>query len=189
MVSSRICLAAVRVALLAAGLMLLPGCWVKANQPGSNSQPMTKVQDASTGQKSQPDLVVVPPSPGPTQPIFSEVIDPCASKLQDIEGALLSYYIAKRTFPARLEEAAPFVDPGKKADFLCPLCNKPYVYLPPGGTAAAGQVLAFAPVPDKDGKYRVIKMRPAAGNVMGSLPDVVTMSPDEMKPYLSRVPQ
>ena len=118
--------------------------------------------------------------------MFSEVIDPCAAKLQDIEGAILNYYVVKHTFPARLEDTAPFFDPGKQADFNCPLCKKPYVYLPPGGTAVAGQVLAFAPVPDKDGKYRAIKMRPAAGNVMNSLPDVVTMTPEEMKPYLSR---
>lgn len=183
-------LSALQISGLAAAILfsqvLLTGC-VKVKKDDAGT-PVTRVEDASTNgnRGQQQDVVIVPPAPAPSQPLFYEVIDPCAAKLQDIEGLLLKYYISYHHLPSRLEELAPMADSGQQVDFNCPLCNRTYIYLTPGGIATAGQIVAYAPVPAKDGKYRAIKMRPAAGTAMGSLPDVVSLTPEEMKPYLQR---
>jgi hypothetical protein len=166
---------------------MLAACGCVKVQQTDKGTPVTRVQDSSTGGagKSVPDVVFVEPG-GTTGDPFYDQLDPCAARLHDLEGLLLKYYITYRKFPDRLEDVTPMADTGQKVDFACPLCAKPYIYRPPGGVGVAGQVLAYAPVPSKDGKYRAIKLRTASGSSLGALPDVVTMTPDEIKPYLSR---
>jgi hypothetical protein len=172
---------------LCVGMLAACGC-VKVQQTDKRGAPVTKVQDASSGvgEKSEPNVVMVPPSPGPTGDIFYETMDPCAARLHDLEGLLLKYYVAYRKLPDRLEDVTPMAGPGQRVNFNCPLCDKPYVYIPAGGVGVAGQVLAYAPVPAKDGKFRAIKLRAASGTALGALPDVVALTPEEMKPYLNR---
>jgi hypothetical protein len=176
----------IRMTLLVFAVASITGC-VKVTDSG-RSKPTVKVKDSGNAgpNRESPDVVIVPPAPPPTEPIFSERIDPCASKLHDIEGLLLKHYVAYRRLPNQLADLVPLVDSSQQADFNCPLCGKQYIYVSPGGAPVAGQVLAYAPVPAKDGRYRVILLRPAAGSSMGSLPDVTSFSPDQMKPYLSR---
>jgi hypothetical protein len=171
---------------LVAAFLATVGC-VKV-EDGGRGRPVTKVKDANNATmdgKPAPDVVMVPATPGPSAPLFSEAIDPCAARLHDIEGLLLKYYIAHRRLPDRLEDVAPLAEPGQKIDFTCPFSGRPYVYIPQqlivGGQQ---QVLAFAPAPGRDGRYRVIILRPATGSSIPALPDVVTYSPDQIKPYL-----
>ena len=174
-----------RILSLAVAALLLAGGCVKVTED-RGGKPVTKVKDASTvgvDGRQMPDVVMVPATPGPSAPLFSETIDPCAARLHDIGGLLLKYYIAHKRLPDRLQDVAPLADRGQQADFTCPFSGKPYVYLPQ--TIVAGgpqQVLAFAPSPGKDGRYRVIVLRPATGSSIAA--DVVTYTPEQIKPYL-----
>ena len=174
-----------RLTPLVAVILIAAGC-VKVTETPEGRR--VKVKDSSTpivdGQPA-PDVVMVPTAPGPSAPLFSEAIDPCAARLHDIEGLLLKYYVAHRRLPDRLEDVAPLADPGQKIDFTCPHSGQPYGYIPQQIVAGGPQqVLAFAPTPGPDGRYRVIILRPATGSSIPALPDVVTYSPEQIRPYL-----
>ena len=59
-------------------------------------------------------------------------IDPCADQIQDLCGALLSYYLVKHKLPAQLAELQQYADTGQVLKFTCPVSGKPYVYVPQG---------------------------------------------------------
>jgi hypothetical protein len=67
-------------------------------------------------------------------------IDPCADQIQDLCGALLSYYLVKHKLPLHLEELQQYADVGQVLKFTCPVSGQPYVYVREG-IEAPGQNL------------------------------------------------
>lgn len=67
---------------------------------------------------------------GPTPSSVAIATDPCAVRLDDINGALLLYYTLNKQLPENLEQIRPLADDGAALNFTCPLSQKPYTYLP-----------------------------------------------------------
>lgn len=56
--------------------------------------------------------------------------DPCATRLVDIEGALLEYYVTMHHWPASLDELKPLST--TPLELTCPASNQHYIYNPNG---------------------------------------------------------
>ena len=78
-----------------------------------------------------------------------EAMDPCGDRMQDLCGALLSYYLVKHQGPSKLEDLQQFADIGDNLKFTCPVSGKPYVYVAEG-LEATGQdirIYIYDPTP------------------------------------------
>ena len=59
-------------------------------------------------------------------------LDPCATRLHDISGALLLYYQKNRSLPANVDELKQLGTIFTSLEFSCPVSKQPYVYIPTG---------------------------------------------------------
>jgi len=90
-----------------------------------------------TTTSSPPPLVTKQPTvPGSYTPDQAIASDPCASRMHEISGAILSYYAIERHLPATLEEAKKVYDglgdSPLPLELTCPVSHQPYVYVPQG---------------------------------------------------------
>jgi hypothetical protein len=54
--------------------------------------------------------------------------DPCATRLHDLSGQLLMFYLVNERLPSALDELATLSPDGAKPDLTCPVSHKPYLY-------------------------------------------------------------
>jgi hypothetical protein len=146
--------------------------------------PAWAVKDfAKLAMMTMPLLVIgcQPPTPSPGRPVDisaaplptnrpptqDEAVasDLSASRLHDIVGAILVYYIRNHNrLPDTLEDVRPFADLGTELNFISPSSGLPYEYSA-GGLLAAGQekrIIVWDPSPNKQGLRWCILMPPMA---------------------------
>ena len=58
--------------------------------------------------------------------------DACASRMHDIAGAILLYYLDHRKLPANLDELQSMPGLDEPLAFTCPVSKLPYIYNPDG---------------------------------------------------------
>ena len=167
----------------------ITGC-VKVEDP--NARQKVSVQGSTTqgpDGKPAPDLIL-PPSATLSGKPFWELADPCAAELDLINDRLVNYYFTKKRLPASLDELVTPAEREKQQTLNCPLCNKPYIFMPqPTIPTSGARLICYAPVPDpKDGRTRAIILRPVVGSQMSSAPDVIQLTPDQLKTYLKTAP-
>ena len=76
--------------------------------------------------------------PSHTTVTQNDPADPCATRLQDLTGALMSYYIVHGQLPAQLQELRGMADLDVELNFTCPLSGLAYIYNPAGLLAPNG---------------------------------------------------
>jgi hypothetical protein len=136
-------------AILITALLLLPsiltGC-----QP---SPPATSAPKAT---------ISAAPLPAGRQPTVDETLaaDPCSTRLEDIEGAMLMYYALNKQLPLSLEALKPFANTGTELKLTCPESNLPYVYSRDGLVAAGTdrRIIVWDPTPAHHGMRWCIVM-------------------------------
>jgi len=187
------CIAVTRFVCLTGATLLCfsyaTGC-VKVEDPSARKK--ITVQDSTTQTpdgKPTPELVL-PPSATLSGKPFWAIDDPCAAELDLINDRLVNYYASKKRLPESLEELMTPAEREKQQTLNCPLCNKPYIFVPqPMIPTSGARLICYAPVPDpKDGKTRAIILRPVVGSQMSSAPDVIQLTPDQLKTYLKTAP-
>jgi hypothetical protein len=115
-------LAPARVAGVAAMLLLfLAGC---QTNPVPNRRPVANRPAISGKQSVQPESSID----------ALAATDPCASRMHDIGGDLLFYYLINKKLPEQLDQLKDFADVDRDPNFTCPVSHKPYVYFPAGFT-------------------------------------------------------
>jgi len=84
--------------------------------------------------------------------------DPCATRLQDIEGAIMDYYVDNRQLPAHLEDLRKMRG-YSNLEFTCPVSNLPYIYNPIGIITADHQprMICYDATPVHYGRRWVIE--------------------------------
>ncbi|MFI5377939.1 MAG: hypothetical protein ACHRHE_01420 [Tepidisphaerales bacterium] len=89
--------------------------------------------------------------PAGTAPITNT--DPCATRLHDICGALLLYYVDHHRLPARIEELTEYPDFKDIREFRCPVSGQAYIYNPVGVVSPdqPTRVILYDPVPSHAG--------------------------------------
>ena len=105
--------------------------------------------------------------PATRRPPQSLATDACATRLQDLGGALLLYYATNRRLPDKLEDlaAAPGAAAGA-ADVTCPASGRSYVYVPGGGLTAKGKgrlLVLYDPTPVHGGLRWGLFISPPSG--------------------------
>jgi hypothetical protein len=154
-------------------LMLITGC-----------QPTTPGQTPAPG-------VGVAPLPTNHQPTAEEAVgdDPCATRLHDIMGALLTYYIQNHySLPVRLDQLKPYADLGTELNFTCPASGQPYSYSP-GGLFAPGKtkrIIVWDSTPAHHG-YRWCILMPHMSPNSPIVPEVVPIPEKEFQTYVPAV--
>jgi hypothetical protein len=138
---------------LIAVAMLLAGC-----QPTASTPP-------------QKAPIAVTPLPTNRPPTADEAVasDPCSTRLHDIEGALLMYYLVNKQLPATLDQIKPFADAGTELVLTCPVSNKPYVYSAEGLLAAGydKRIIVWDPAPvHKGSRWCIVMQRPHPGEAL-----------------------
>ena len=116
----------------------------------------------------------LPPDPSaaaPKRPI-PPPDDPCAWRMQDIEGALLHYYHLKRQLPPRLEDLAILEDE-TVPPLVCPVSGEPYVYHPDG-----------VAIPGSDRRVIVYDAKPVHSNMRWA---IIIDVPQPAKPLVADV--
>jgi len=118
------------------------------------------------GNKSQPAAA------GPTpidREAAGEAIDECATRLQDISGQILLYYLKNRRMPASLEELHTMPGGDPKLPLSCPVSNQPYAYDPVGYPVAdkPHRLVAFDTVPvHRGGRWGLLMAEPEEGKAL-----------------------
>ena len=138
-----------------------------------------------------PKAVDISSAPLPTDrpPTADETVasDASATRLHDIVGVLLLYYIEHHNhMPDTLEQIKPYADVGTDLNFISPYSGQPYVYSS-AGLYAAGQdrrIIIWDPVPNKSGiRWCVLMPRVEPGKPV--VPEVV---PIQTKAFEAFVP-
>jgi len=97
--------------------------------------------------------------------------DPCATRLHDISGTMLMYYLLNKKLPERLDLLRPLADAGTELNFTCPASGKPYIYAP-GDTAvpvSERRLVLYDATPAHHGLRWGIVAAPAQGDQPMSL--------------------
>jgi hypothetical protein len=124
----------------------------------------------------------------------NELEDPCATRLHQISGLLLTYYALNKHLPDRLEELTPLVDvdvdPDASTGFdtTCPASGAPYVYAPSGLQSAAGgerYLVLYDAVPAHGGLRWGIFVAPPHGGLPPAT-WVILMSEEVFRGYVPR---
>jgi hypothetical protein len=173
-------------AALAAGLALLPaGCVTETRK-----QPRGPVTVKSGGQRTAAGRREAPAPRGGVAPTGrpNELTDPCATRLHDLSGLLLTYYAVNRHLPDRLEELAPLADVDTPFETTCPTSGKPYVYAPSGLQSSTGGerfLVLYDAVPAHGGlRWGVFVAPPREGQPPATW--VILMSEDVFRSYVPR---
>jgi len=159
---------------------LLAGCVQQPVEPGGGG----RVVRTSSGGEAEPTL-----PDGPTPPNAIEATDPIASRLHDLSGLLLEYYLLNKRMPPRLDDLKPLADPGQPTDFADPRTGQPFIYNPAATRMSPGdtRLVIHAPNPDSSGRYQGVLMRLARGGQVTAT-WVVTMSAIELQGHVARIP-
>jgi hypothetical protein len=147
-------------------LMLITGC--QPPTPGQTPAPVA-VAPLPQGRSATPDEAVGD--------------DPCATRLHDIMGALLSYYIDNNTrLPDRLDQLKG--DFGIELKFTCPASGQPYAYSPAGlyAPGKTKRIIVWDSVPAHHGIRWCILMPHMAPNTP-IVPEVVPIPEKEFQTY------
>ena len=93
----------------------------------------------------------------------TSAIDPCASNLHDISGAMLVYLNLNGRFPPTLDTLQPL--PGEKElSFTCPASGRPYIFNPSGIhlVERAAYIIVYDAQPAHNGlRWAIIMDEPA----------------------------
>jgi hypothetical protein len=120
------------------------------------------------GQEVSPEGKVVTPPAGSTAQPLERVLksDPCATRLHEISGAMLTYQAVRGRMPASLEDLQTVqgVTEGP-LQLTCPASGEAYVYVPDGLRSAedARQIVVHDRSADASGFRWVILMQPPRG--------------------------
>ena len=146
-VSGGVMRAAARL-LMAAALVCCPlltgGCQTEV----VNDRPRPLVK--TTGQPSKPVT-----REGPLTPDVLAATDPCATRLEDIEGLILEFYVIHgHQMPPRLEDVRSLAPVDVEVNFNCPVSKQPYVYVVPGlpDITATHRLIIYDAMPDQNGR-------------------------------------
>jgi hypothetical protein len=122
----------------------------------------------------------------PLTPDAMRAIDPCAERLQDIEGALLNYFLLNKHLPQKLDELKSLADFGTQLNFTCPVSKKPYVYSPAGLEAAgrAKRIYVHDPEPSHEGGKRWCIMMPPVRPGQQPFMEVLLLDDKDFRSYL-----
>jgi hypothetical protein len=103
-------------------------------------------------------------APPPAQPLERALkSDPCATRLHEISGAMLTYHAINGRLPADLDQLKSVQGPLDSAlNFTCPATGQPYVYIPAGLRSPDDprQIVLHDPSPDPTGQRWVILIHP-----------------------------
>lgn len=102
----------------------------------------------------QPDAPQQAQSPDARTPAGPSInTDPCATRMHDLCGPLLLYYLTNRRLPERLEELSTMLGADGTAPIACPVSNRPYVYNPDGllMPETRSRVVIYDPAPSHYG--------------------------------------
>jgi hypothetical protein len=92
--------------------------------------------------------------------------DPCASRLHEMCGGFLFYYVAHHRLPDRLEDLRQAEPDLATTPFVCPVSNLPYIYEPAGRILAGydGRFIVFDAAPTHLGmRWAISIIEPMAG--------------------------
>lgn len=86
--------------------------------------------------------------------------DACASRMHDIEGALLLYYLDHKKLPANLDELQAMPDLDEPLAFTCPVSKLPYIYNPGGIMLPEknGRIILYDAAPSHSGMRWAIRI-------------------------------
>lgn len=109
--------------------------------------------------------------------------DPCATRLHELCGVLLLYYVKHQDLPPTLDDLKGA--PGAEAvgDFTCPVSHKPYVYTPTGIPSPAGPnalLIVYDTAPTHGGMRLAISVTPPING--GPLVPEVILAPESRFP-------
>jgi hypothetical protein len=95
---------------------------------------------------------------GSTAPKTSDISfapDSCASRLQDIEGTMIQFWLLNKQLPAHLEDLRSVLDPGQTLELTCAGSNEPFVYVRSGlrSLGRKSAIFVYSPTPARDGSY------------------------------------
>ncbi|CAN5619174.1 hypothetical protein BH10PLA1_BH10PLA1_13220 [soil metagenome] len=131
---------------------------------------LTLIAGCVTTTTSPPPLVTKQPAvPGSYSPEQAIASDPCAARLHEISGAILSYYAIERHLPATLADAKSVYDglgdSPQPLDLNCPVQHQPYVYVPQGLATPGNdkRIILHDPAPNADGQRWCAFMALGAG--------------------------
>jgi len=138
--------------------LLVGGCSsaTKKEQPAS----------AATGSAATQPALAAPSSPKQQKPSRRLTIsDPCPSRLHDLSGALLLYYVQNQRLPERIEELQRLPG-GSIGGHVCPESKQPYVYNPKGvvGPNIVWRAVIYDAEPTHSGYRWVIAVQEPSGN-------------------------
>ncbi len=89
----------------------------------------------------------------PTDPSIAP--DSCASRLQDIEGLMIQFWLLNKQMPPHLADLQSVADPGQTVELTCGQSRVPFVYVRSGlrslGRKAA--IFVYDPTPAADGTF------------------------------------
>jgi hypothetical protein len=120
----------------------------------------------------------------------NELEDPCATRLHELSGLLLTYYAINKHLPDRLDELAPLldvdVDSATDLDTTCPASGQPYVYVPSGLQSSSGgerYLVLYDAVPAHGGlRWGIFVAPPHGGQPPATW--VILMSEDVFRGYV-----
>jgi hypothetical protein len=173
---------------LAAGLGLLPaGCVTETKKEprGPVTVRTTGGPRPTTGGQQAP-----PPARGGVGSTGkpNELTDPCATRLHDLSGLLLTYYAVNKHLPDRLDELAPLADVDVPFETTCPASGRPYVYAPAGLQPSAGSdrsLVLYDAVPAHGGlRWGIFVAPPRNGQPPATW--VILMSEEVFRGYVPR---
>ena len=118
----------------------------------------------------------------------NELEDPCATRLHELSGLLLTYYAINKHLPDRLDELAPLIDADATFETSCPASGEPYVYAPSGLQSSAGgerYLVLYDAVPAHGGlRWGIFVAPPHGGQPPATW--VILMSEDVYRSYVPR---
>jgi len=117
--------------------------------------------------------------PEPHRPVLDT--DPCAERLHDVCGYLLSYYAANRKLPDALGDLAA-VGMTSPALLSCPTSGKPYTYDPfgPALPGRRGRLVVYDAEPTHAGmRWGILAVMPPGGGLISA--NVVLVSEKDLE--------
>jgi hypothetical protein len=126
---------------------------------------------------STPVRPMTPTTPAP--PVERTIkADPNPTRLHEIAGALLEYYALQTRLPARLEDLQPLADVGAPLNFVSPVSNRPFAYVPTGLRSPADPdrvLIVHDAVPDAaGGRWAILMQRPRGRQAPAMLVEFLT---------------
>lgn len=157
-------------------VVLLGGCVTETKTDRPADRKISVRQTPAARQTAAPTGPAVLPN---------EATDPCANRLHELSGALLTYYAINKKLPETLAEAETLADATAEFNTECPVSRQPYVYAP-RGLQAQGQdrlLILYDPTPAHAGlRWGVFIAPPRDGQLPSTY--VLIMSPEVFRSYV-----